>query len=250
MDRSFFLRTLPAAIVATLALAAPAAHALPNGETLPASLANGDFSNGLAEWSTGGDVASLHSELILSTASVLYQDDHPLPAGTLNVSGNGALDNWLGPLDDAAGVAPGGLAGGAAYEGSAAWQTFTVQAGDRLSLRYNLLTADGLSPDLAFVAFGGQAYTLATADQALLPTSGAHQLGETGWQTWSFTFTQAGTVRLALGVADVGDASGTSTLRVDDVTVTPVPEPQAVLMLAAGLGLIGGRALRRSRASR
>lgn len=233
MNRSFLIRTLPAALVTALTVAAPAAQALPQS-----GLTNGDFRHGSTGWSTAGDVAALHSELILSTASTLYEDDYPLPVGALNVSGTGALDNWFGDLDTAAGVAPGLLGAGAALEGSVAWQSFNVHAGDRLSLRYNLRTADGLSPDLAFVAFGGQAYTLATADQALLPTGAAHQLGETGWQTWSFTFTQAGTVRLAVGVADLDDAAGTSTLLVDDVSVTPVPEPQSVLMMLAGLGVM------------
>lgn len=207
--------------------------------TVPAlALTNGDFSGGTAGWSTAGDVSAAYSELILSTATADLEDDAPLAAGLLNVSGTSALDNWLGGLDDAAGVAPGLLGNGAAYEGSAAWQSFAVQAGDRLSLRYKLQTADALFADLAFVAFGGQAYTLATGDQAVLPTSAAHHLGETGWLTWSHTFTEAGTVRLALGVADIGDASGTSTLRVDGVQVTPVPEPQALAMMLAGLGVM------------
>jgi hypothetical protein len=54
-------------------------------------------------------------------------------------------------------------------------------------------------------------------------------------------------VSLVFGVVDIGDHLITSELRVDDIAVSAVPEPEVYAMLAAGLGLIGWKLRRRQR---
>jgi hypothetical protein len=53
-------------------------------------------------------------------------------------------------------------------------------------------------------------------------------------------------VRLVLGVVDLNDDLSTSELRLDNISVSAVPEPETIAMLLAGLGVIGAAARRRA----
>jgi len=72
-----------------------------------------------------------------------------------------------------------------------------------------------------------------------------------GWASADYTYTanSTGQVSLVLGVVDIGDASGTSELRVDNIAVSAVPEANSYAMLLAGLGLFGLIARRRTNLS-
>lgn len=220
-----------------------------------AAVSNGDFEEGLALWSVIGDAdttsafgigaISGSSALLLSTTSAElggYSD--PLPW-----SGTSAVDNATGELATFVGVSSGALdlgAGFEAYTGSAASQTFTVLAGQTLSFQWNLLTADIGMPDYAFVVLNGSATALASSTSAMLGTPVPELPLQTGWQSYSVTFTQNATLNLALGVVNVGDSTGATALLIDNVQITAVPEPTSVALMLGGLGLLALRARRRA----
>lgn len=236
-------------------LAAATALSLLSLTAQAATLTNGDFEDGLSLWSVIGDAEATNSfgigavsgasALLLSTASAdLGAYDDPLPW-----SGHSAVDNYAGALNTFTGAAPGALdlsPGFEAYTGSAATQTFTVQAGQTLSFQWNLLTRDAGMPDYGFVVVNGSVMQLAGSSSAVLGTPLADLPVQTGWQTYNRTFSQNTTVTLALGVVSVGDSVGTTALLVDKVQVTAVPEPESVSLLLAGLFALGVAVKRRT----
>ncbi|MGN6529916.1 MAG: hypothetical protein ACTHL8_26290 [Burkholderiaceae bacterium] len=241
------LALIPAALVALAAAFAPAAQA---------QVVNGDFSAGLAGWSTLGDAsvktadAASPTRLWLTTASVDYEDDLDagLPAGARNASGTPAADIAL--VEPFLGVATYGLddpAGPAATEGSAAAQAFTAAAGSTLRFSWDFGTLDPVD-DAAFVIVDGRLFTLATSTDATLPGIDGNAT-HTGWADWSTTFAAGGAHTIAFGVVDRGDYDATSTLAIADVNLSigAVPEAPVPALLAGGLALVAV-GLRRSRA--
>jgi hypothetical protein len=111
-----------------------------------------------------------------------------------------------------------------AFQGSAV--KFNVNAGDTISFNWNFLL--GIEPsdptrpekDYAFFVFNGSRTIL--ADSA------------NGSGTGSFTANNAGL--FSIGLVDLGDVLGTSTLNLQDVQVTPIPTP-ALLPGLIGLGV-------------
>lgn len=199
-----------------------------------AYVTNGSFTDGLTGWQTIGDV-SVQGVAKRATLTTAYMD------GDLeeffNHSGVSAVDvNDLAPF---AGVnVPDLDVGGTAYEGSAMKQTFNVAAGDMLSLDFWFgLTSqdtgvDGFQ-DLAFVAIDGlvvQTFTL-----GMLPSVGQ----------FSYQFLTGGPVTLAFGIVDINDFAGVSEFRLDNISVSAVPEPETIAMLLAGLGVVGATVRRR-----
>lgn len=175
-----------------------------------------------AAWTTTGDVLDDGTTLTLTTAWFAPGD----PDAPFNLSGTPAADIAL--VEAAAGVAPYALDLGddAATEGSVAWQTLAVGAGDTLSFAWAFTSADTDFGDHAFAVLDGQVWTLAAGPAA---ASG----------TFSHVFAQAGALSFAVGVVDVVDVLGVSTLAVTDLALTPaVPEPGSLaLMLAGGAAL-------------
>ncbi|MEW5789130.1 MAG: PEP-CTERM sorting domain-containing protein [Pseudomonadota bacterium] len=201
---------------------------------------NGGFAAGLAGWQSLGDVAVLEQAAWLGTAHTDYADDFPAAAGAYNLSGLAAAEAGVaGGVEEFAGLAVGALdQGDQAFEGSVLTQTFTVQAGDVLRFDWSLHSNEGPAgfQDYAFLALDGTLLSLASAADATLA---ADQFAwQTGRSTFTWQFTGAGTHTLALGVVDVGDYSVSSALWVDNVVLTPVPEPETWSMLLIGLGLI------------
>jgi len=243
---------IPAALsaIALALIAGPAA----------AQVSNGNF-DGLDGWATGGDAAAIGGHLVLTTSSASQQDDADagLPAGARNVSGNEPLASGGGPgsLEDFVGVPGGAFDPDAAhfvvaYEGSAASQTFFAAAGSQLAFAWDLSTLDtrhdASLADIAFIVLDGQVITLGSTLSATSPVAGGGHASHTGWTGFTTaSFARAGTHTLSFGVADVGDYVDTSALAVSDVGVVipGVPEPSALALLAAGLGLLGVQARRR-----
>lgn len=232
----------------TAALALALGLALPLGAQA-APLANGGFESGLSGWVTLGDASTQAGgsqgamQLWLSTASAAFEDDHPLAAGALNRSGTGAAEVGVpGGVEWFAGLALGALdpdpaSGLQAYEGSAARQSFSANVGDVLSFAWDFATRD-TGADFAFVVVDGVVSTLASASfaDALSPDGvGARS----GWGRFSHTFATAGVHQLVFGVVDGGDYAMTSSLAVDGVVVSPVPEPHALALLVPGLLVLG-----------
>jgi hypothetical protein len=185
-----------------------------------AQLANGDFGAGLAGWNPAGDVVASGGTLTLSTAFLSDGgDDAPF-----NLSGQDAVG--IDALESATGLAPYALdlAGETAFEGSLAQQSFSVAAGQTLSFDWSFSTRETLFQDHAFFVLDGRVITLASLGTKPL-----------GTQTFSQTYTLAGTSTLSFGVADTGDHLGVSTLSIQNVQITAIPEPGQWALLLAGM---------------
>jgi hypothetical protein len=237
----------PAALTA-LALALVAGSA-------SAQLVNGQFDNGLAGWTTGGDAAVVGHHLSLSNALDASDDADGV---NRNLSGNAPLASGQpGGLEDAAGVPQQALDPNVALaitatEGSIASQSFLAAAGSHLSFKWDLSTldqsGDATLADIAFVVIDGKLTVLGSALDAGTALPGGTYAAHTGWADWSTTFADAGTHTIAFGIADIGDFVTSSALDVSDVTLTgvsAVPESSTAALLAAGLGLLALQARRR-----
>lgn len=204
-----------------------------------------NFSGGLVNWSTAGDVSVQSSTAVLTTAYSTEQDDFPLAAGALNLSGHDPLAAG-GDLENFAGLAPGALDLGTltqATEGSAMTILLSVSSGSSLSFDWQIATRDGAAgSDYAFLTINGQLITLANAGAATLASSGNY-LTETGVAHFEYNFATAGNYTVTIGVTDVGDYTGTTALKISNVGVT-VPEAGSSLLVLSGLSLA---ALRRRR---
>lgn len=232
----------PGLVLAVTLVAASGAHA---------AITNGDFENGLSGWKTLGD-ASIYGpapqgsgELWLTTASKNYADDAPLAAGALNRSGISAV---------AVGVANAGptelttlFQGGQmddpthglyAFEGSAAGQIFTANAGDKLNFSWNFGTRDTYA-DFGFVVIDGTLIRLANSAAATQAGSNGNTY-QTGFSDYAYTLLRGGPHLVIFGVTDVGDFNLTSTLAVDNVRITAsVPEPRAWWLAGVALMMAG-----------
>lgn len=201
-----------------------------------AQVLNGDFSSGLTNWTSMGDVSVQAGSAFLTTASVAFDDDAPSLAAAFNYSGIAAaaasneLDVFSGLAVDALDPDPGSLI--YAFEGSAMKQTFNVAAGDVLSFNWKFVTND-VAADYAYVVINGVKSDLGVSSSAATPSSPF--AFESSMGVFNQFFASAQTVTLSVGVVDVNDFSGTTALLVDNVQV---PEPNAV-----GLGLMGAVAL-------
>ncbi len=149
------------------------------------------------------------------------------------------------------------LGNGWVVEGTAIRQTFSANAGDSISFDYNMLD-NGHGPqgdidnNFAFVLLE-ELDTLATAGDATLVSNTVFDR-ETGWQTFTYDITSAGTYTLSLGIADVWPANLPSHndeagLLIDNVqygSQNVVPEPATLTLLGIGMGgLMAARRLRR-----
>lgn len=180
-------------------------------------------------WTTLGNAVQQPVVLTLSTAYDIDDDANFLPTDTPAV---GVAD-----LEFAAGLAPYALdlsADHYATEGSIAIRSINVNAGDVLRFNWSLTSQDALYPDRAFMVLGSQVITLATATQA-----------PTGPQGVVHQFAQGGSYLLGVGVVDVVDYIGVSTLTVSNLQISPVPEPTSAGLLLAGLASLAWVAGRR-----
>jgi MYXO-CTERM domain-containing protein len=240
------VHSLPAALTAiALALAAGSADA---------QIVNGNFSNGLNGWTTGGDAAAVGgNHLSLTNAFSDGSDD--ADGINRNLSGVDPLvAGQPGGLEDAVGLPRNGLdpdtaLGITAVEGSVATQTFLAAAGSQLSFQWDLSTMDQSGDptlaDLAFVVVDGKLITLGTDLDATTAIAGGSYAAQTGWADWSITFANGGSHTISFGIADIGDVGVTSALDVTDVNVSAVPETSSLALMAAGLGMLAALQRRR-----
>ena len=133
---------------------------------------------------------------------------------------------WGSPSDQShTGIDLGGF--NAAVQGTGALvSTFNFVAGDTYTLSW---------ADANRLGYGGtQTYSVTAGDNSL----GEFTTGAGQWATHSITFTATGSDALIFQ----GLATNDSTSFIDNVSVTAVPEPAALLMMAIGtLGLLAWR---------
>jgi hypothetical protein len=174
----------------------------------------------LTTWDKVGDVQSTAAQANLTNANSDGLDDTPnRNLSSINPLEIDALENAL--------VLPLGTLGLDAYEGSAIKTIFNnVKVGDRLSFNWSFQTFDTLNMDRAFVTINDTLFNL------------------TGTNPFSYTFTGAGNYRIAIGVVDVDDTTGSSILTVNNADLTAVPTP-ALLPGLIALGLRSGLKRRR-----
>lgn len=114
-----------------------------------------------------------------------------------------------------------------ATNGAAMKTSIEVTAGAVLTLRFNFLdsepdTAEGTYKDFAALIIGDQVIKLADVDQADLPFAvvGTSFDEQTGYWTYSFTFTQGGNYTLGLVVMNEDDEIYDPGLLVDDISIS------------------------------
>lgn len=115
-----------------------------------------------------------------------------------------------------------------------------LSVGDVVSFNYTFLTQEtsGMHRDFAFINLGLGGNTPVVADTLQPPvsvTGGGNPFNlSSGPHSFSFTITTAGTYTLGIGVVDATTSDTPSALLVDDIAVTPIPEPSTI-----GLGIAG-----------
>jgi hypothetical protein len=117
-----------------------------------------------------------------------------LQSGTGNTVDVDALESFLG-------VTPGSLDPDPTY-GSAIKQILSFNAGDQFSFNWSFNTSDS---DQAFVSIGNAIQVLSTGS------------------SYNYTFTTAGDYQVAMGVVDVNDSTGVSTLNLSNAQIQAVP---------------------------
>jgi subtilisin family serine protease/protocatechuate 3,4-dioxygenase beta subunit len=130
--------------------------------------------------------------------------------------------------------------------GSAIKQTVTVAAGTTLTFDWNFLTSEAAGEttyrDFGFVSItpvstGGTLMKLADTTSMLITAPSATGFPRmTGFHTFSFTFTTAGTYTIGLGAMNAGDTGTNSALLVDNAKVTAPGSPKALWHLAPPAG--------------
>lgn len=200
------------------------------------------FDGGLINWTTTGDVAVQSGSAVLTTAYTTEQDDFPLAASALNLSGNPTVMAG-GDLELFAGLAAGALdldSLSQATEGSAMKATFSAAAGTTLSFDWQITTRDATAgQDYAFITINGALINLASAGSATAAATGDY-FTQTGVAHFEYVIPAGGDYTVTFGVTDVGDYSGTTALRIDNVNMT-VPEAGSSLLALAGLSLAAFR---------
>lgn len=121
-------------------------------------------------------------------------------------------------------------------------QSIAWSAGETMTFDWAFLAFD-YSPyiDSAFFSLFDGTTLLKALTLADVSTVGDY--GDTGWNTFSYSFVNAGSGLISFGVANLLDNSVDSKLLVDNLTPTnPVPVPAALLLFApALLGFLGLR---------
>jgi len=165
-------------------------------------------------WSSTGNVAPTPGAN--TTTTVLYTDS-PIPGGATTDATSGAFQSFLGigaadldlpPFDDA-------------FEGSAL--QLAVNPGDSVTLDWVFLPQNSTELDYAFTVFNGTVSNLAST---------------IGGGTFSQTFASAGL--FSIGIVDIGDIEGDSTLSLTNAQYDPaaaaIPTP-ALLPGLIGFGM-------------
>ncbi len=155
---------------------------------------------------------------------------------------NSSIDSFFGlastqPRDGAA----------VSQEGSAfSISLGTLTAGTTVTFDYDFMTAEPMNSvhnDFAYYLLVGSSTVNVLADTksaSLHPTNASNTIFglETGYQTATITILSTGTYTLGIGVSDAGTTDNPSGLLIDNIQVTPVPEPTTIGFSVAGAALL------------
>jgi hypothetical protein len=213
-----------------------------------AQITNGDFEAGLFGWKTFGDVSTQGSapqgtsKLFLTTAGLDADEFNSsgVLIGPFNASGTAAIEAGVPfGLEDRGLDAIGAYDAFGLYaiEGSLARTGFNAQAGDVLSFVWNFGTRE-TALDHAFVVIDGVVTSLNSAVNPTAPGTG-NDLFQTGYQSFSSTIATSGSHTVVFGVVDLNDTAVRSSLSIDQVQISAVPEPSSAAMCLLGLAAMG-----------
>lgn len=199
-------------------------------QTSPGTPGNKSFETGnFTSWQTNGNTSIQTAAYGATPTDGTYQ--------ALVTNGIGSVSDTN--LETFVGLAPGSLdkaGNGNATEGSAFKQTISVPAGAKLTFDWNFLTNE-LTPssfnDFGFISIGSDPSNTLANTKSTFVTSPTIFQEETGFGTFSHTFTTAGIYIVAVGVVDAGDTGVDSGLLVDNFSLiddvgNPVPGSQTV----------------------
>ncbi|NJL84817.1 MAG: hypothetical protein HC886_00680 [Leptolyngbyaceae cyanobacterium SM1_1_3] len=203
----------------------------------PTQLVNGGFEAGFTGWLTRGDVQLAQADIGAGPAAGQFQ---AVLSTSGEVLGSSSLEAFLQLPSDSLSSVENKL-------GSAIRQSFLAQAGDVISLNWQLLS-QGLTLDSgtsAFISLSRLSSAFEATETQLF--SLIPDLSADGPQTFSFTVATAGTYSFGVGITGAESAAGPQLL-LDNVILRPksasteVPEASTIWGLALlGLGLTGQR---------
>ncbi len=198
------------------------AELLGSGEVRNGGFENGDFNS----WKAIGNASIQTAEFEVTPTEGDFQALITTALGIVNDTEIEAfLGLNLGEIDL--------ISNGDATEGSALQKQVVVEAGDILSFDFNLLTNETVSGidsgtfnDFAFVSVipntnlesSTNNFQIADISSNLVVSPTRFEL-ETGYDTFTYEFTEAGTYKVGIGIVDAGDGAFESGLLVDDFKV-------------------------------
>jgi hypothetical protein len=195
--------------------------------TLPSSLVyppnsgfeDGNFNNWTTLGSTSIKTASFGTGPTEGTYDALITND----SGPLHTT----VESFLGLAPNALNTLVSNVTNGSAIK-----YTVTAAAGDTLSFDWNFLTNEAAGEttyrDFGFVSItpvgaGGALVKLADTTSSLVAAPAASGFSRmTGFHTFTFTFTTAGTYTIGVGAMNAGDQTVNSALLVDNFIFPPV----------------------------
>ncbi|NEO49525.1 MAG: PEP-CTERM sorting domain-containing protein [Moorea sp. SIO4A3] len=229
------------------------------------AIVNGSFETGdFTEWSTIGNT-SIETEAF-GSGPTDGEFQALLSTGLFSPVPVSDIETFLGLTAGSLATIPNLPNVDTPTEGSAIQQTFTAHAGDILTFDWNFLTDEFTSlseeifndvvlfipeefNDFSFVSISQMVDGLADTNSPLFIESLTDLFfEETGFQSFSYTFETSGTFSLGFGVLDEDDFIVGSGLLIDNVELTPVPEPASILGLLALSALGTGAAFKKKTA--
>jgi hypothetical protein len=206
-------------------------------------------------WNTTGNTTIQASDFRVpvegTVAALLYTGNGAVTGGSNPVTAS-ALDTFLGLSGANSAVGQGGT------QGSAIQQTsISVAAGQVITFSYDFTTQEpavGGNNDFAYLEVNGANFTkLATVAGSTFgappatvlsgPLAGNNAginslagIRETGYKSFSITFTNAGTYSIGFGVVDVGAAGGPSGLLLDNFAQVNGPTAIPGIVIGGGGG--------------